>query len=278
MCPKGLVRSTSLTLSHQGRRLLAELVADTDHLVDEKLGVIQLSDFGLSSFHSTRSVENHHVAGDFLNYAAPETDFLLTHSPAADVWHLGCLFMDFATWLLEGPDGYERFVDERVTRGLRGERPRFATFTTGGGSPPRTVVEVNPMVLKQATRLSKHDRSTAFTRELCHIAVNYMLVMRDTNQKQKPVVYCRGSQLAAADRLTSCQAAEILKGMVDQGNEYFMPSTAPVTPFESHKWKRPTLEHQYSLQQLQQISKKVRSGLLPKEAGLKKPGKIVTEK
>jgi serine/threonine protein kinase len=132
-----------------------EAVRDRKGTVDDQLGVIQLSDFGLSSFHSTHSVENLHVPGDFLNYAAPETEFLLLHSPATDVWHLGCLFMDFATWLLEGPEGYQRFCESRLTTGLRGRRCRFATFTTGaedgkssGGSAPRTIVEVNETVLK----------------------------------------------------------------------------------------------------------------------------------
>ncbi|KAK0649012.1 kinase-like domain-containing protein [Cercophora newfieldiana] len=255
---------------------------DPKGTVDEKLGVIQLSDFGLSSFHSTRSVDNHLVAGDFLNYAAPETDFLLTHSPAAEVWHLGCLFMDFATWLLEGPDGYEKFVDERLTTGLRGERCRFATFTTGGsdgrkGNSPRTIVEVNQAVLRQATYLSEHEKSSDFVRELCHIAVNYMLVMRDTNQKQKCVEYSQ-EHLAAADRLTSRAAASILERMAARGDEYFMPSKVDVLPFDHPRWKRPTLELQYTVHQLQQISKRVRSGFKPSEAGLTKPGKIVTEK
>ena len=134
--------------------------------VHKKLGVLQLGDFGLSSFHSTRSVDNHHVVGAFLDYAAPETDIALRHSPAADVWHLGCLFIDFATWLLVGPTGYSDFVKKRVTRVLRGNRARFATFTpttkdgqiknehlsSQQGSPMSqeefTRVDVNPKVLE----------------------------------------------------------------------------------------------------------------------------------
>jgi len=131
--------------------------------------------------------------------------------------------------------------------------------------------------LQQATYLSKHKKSSGFVRELCHIAVNYMLVMRDTNQKQKRVKYSDEPQ-AAADRLTSKQAAKILSEMVTRGDDYFKPSKAHVIPFESSHWKRPTLEHQYTLHQLQQISKKVQSGLEPKEAGLTKPGRVVVEK
>ena len=140
---------------------------DPKGTVDEILGVIQLSDFGLSSFHSTRSVENHRIAGDFLDYAAPETEFSLTHSPAADVWHIGCFLLDFATWLLDGPEGYEAFAENRITTVLRGERCRFATFTTGNGNAKsqqghpssqkdHTIVEVNQSVLKVRGHTSHH--------------------------------------------------------------------------------------------------------------------------
>lgn len=136
-----------------------DVARDSKGTVHERLGVLQLSDFGLSSFHSARSVENHRIAGDFLDYTAPETDFLLVHSPAADIWHLGCLFLDFATWLLDGPKGHDTFRGDRLTTTLRGERCRFATFTPDAreaepaegqpsGKSPRTYVEVNEKVLK----------------------------------------------------------------------------------------------------------------------------------
>jgi serine/threonine protein kinase len=277
--------------------------------VHERLGVLQLSDFGLSSFHSTRSVENHRIAGDFLDYAAPETDFLLTHSPAADIWHLGCLFMDFATWLLDGPEGYKRFCDGRLTTVLRGRRCRFATFTqdvvsesnestaANALSPsrtPKTYVDVNRAVLEvcvmctecgflllllinakqQGTYLCQHKKSSEFIRELCHLAINYMLVMRDTNQKQKVVEYRQEPQ-AVADRLTSKQVAEILRRSISRSDEYFRPSRADILPFEHNGWRRSSLLLYYDVKQLQRISQKVRSGLDPEEAGLKMPG--VTE-
>lgn len=101
--------------------------------------------------------------------------------------------------------------------------------------------------------------------------------MRDTNQEQKNVEYSQEAP-AAADRLTSRKAARILECMVAKGDDYFLPSRAEVIiPFDSPRWKRPSLELQYTVHQLQQISKKVRSGLKPAEAGLTKPGKIVVE-
>ncbi|KAK1830135.1 calcium and calcium/calmodulin-dependent serine/threonine-protein kinase [Podospora conica] len=259
--------------------------------VHAELGVLQLGDFGLSSFHSTRSVDNHHIAGAFLDYAAPETDIVLTHSPAADVWHLGCLFIDFATWLLDGPRGYERFLARRVTSVLRGKRGRFATFTpttrdgrrpssdpsSQEGSPANqedcTRVDVNPKVLQHATYLCEHPNSTPFVRELIHLAVNYMLVMRDTDQKQIDVEY---SQIPTEvkDRLTSKKACEILKGFMAKPDDYFQPPVVQddVTPFDADCWKRSSLVFQYSVQTLRIISKRVKSGLGPEEAGLIRPG------
>jgi len=111
-------------------------------------------------------------------------------------------------------------------------------------------------------------------RELCHIAVDYMLVMRNTSQTQISVEYSREPQ-PVADRLTSKKAAELLGTMIERGDKYFQPSRGAVIPFESRK--RPVLELQYTVQQLQQISKRVRSGFDPAEAGLTKPGKIVVE-
>ncbi|KAK0725055.1 hypothetical protein B0H67DRAFT_569393 [Lasiosphaeris hirsuta] len=263
--------------------------------VDEELGVLQLSDFGLSSFHSTMSVENQRVVGNSLDYAAPETDFLLTRSPAADVWHLGCLFMDFASWLVEGPEGYEGFCKSRLTDVLRGRMCRFATFTSNKKAKKETTAEVNLKVLEvrpqpvtianvvstdlanayqqHATYLCSHDRSSEFVQELCHLAVNYMLVMRDPNQTQERAEYsskwCRGREVE--DRLTSSQVTKILERMVARDDSYFERSNvgADFVPFEDHRWKRPRLVFNVSVQQLQTISRKVKSGLDLEETGLK---------
>ncbi|KXX75719.1 Calcium and calcium/calmodulin-dependent serine/threonine-protein kinase [Madurella mycetomatis] len=255
---------------------------DSKGTVHEQLGVLQLSDFGLSSFHSARSVENYRIAGNFLDYAAPETDFLLVHSPAADIWHLGCLFLDFVTWLLDGPKGYKKFCRDRLTTTLRGERCRFATFTpdtqeaksTEGlpsGKSPRTYVEVNEKVLKQGTYLCRHPKSSAFVRELCHLAINYMLVMRDTNQTQKVVEY-RHEPQAVPDRLTSEKVAGILGKVITWDDDKFKPSRANVLAFEDHAWRRSDLLLYYDTKQLQKISQRVRSGLDPEDAGLERPG------
>ncbi|KAK5655303.1 hypothetical protein OQA88_5870 [Cercophora sp. LCS_1] len=145
--------------------------------VDEKLGVVQLSDFGLSVCYLEESANNRRVLRDLMAYDAPETKILSTYSPAAE----------------------------------------------------------------QATYLCTHEKSSDFVRELCHIAVNYLLVVQVTIQEPKPVKYSREPP-AAADRLTSRALTEILKRMTTMANDYFTPSKADVIPFDHPCWKRLSLE------------------------------------
>lgn len=96
---------------------------------EDDLGILQLADFGLSSFHSTGTVHDITFSSDTLDYTAPETECWLGHPPPSDVWQLGCLFLDFVTWLVRGPEGYKRFRDWRRSQGLlMNSRARFSTF------------------------------------------------------------------------------------------------------------------------------------------------------
>lgn len=70
---------------------------------NQALGILQIADFGLSSFHSTGTVFDIKIV-TVNNYTAPETERWFCHPPASDVWALGCLFLDFATWLVGGSE------------------------------------------------------------------------------------------------------------------------------------------------------------------------------
>lgn len=80
----------------------------------DKLGRLQLSDFGLSEFHRTdkwfRSPRG--ARGGTEAYAPPEA--LSDSSPrsfqAADVWSLGCVFSEIITWLVRGSEEVKRYV------------------------------------------------------------------------------------------------------------------------------------------------------------------------
>lgn len=116
--------------------------------VDEKLGALQLNDFGLSTFRREASADDHLVRR-FLegDYAAPETRFLKSHTRTSDIWHLGCFFLDLAFWAVYGPKGFEEFTKRRPASNLRGDLAQFSSFVSGRNEKHTNLV-INPCVLQ----------------------------------------------------------------------------------------------------------------------------------
>jgi serine/threonine protein kinase len=78
-------------------------------------GTLKISDFGLTAFHSelTTKVVPGKVRGLTQSYAAPEFDTGPHVSRPYDIWSLGCIFIDFITWVLLGYEGVEKFASKR---------------------------------------------------------------------------------------------------------------------------------------------------------------------
>ncbi|KAH8756366.1 kinase-like domain-containing protein [Diaporthe sp. PMI_573] len=78
-------------------------------------GVLKISDFGVTMFHSelTTKVLPDKVRGITQSYAAPEHQLGTEVSRPYDIWSLGCIFIEFITWALEGFDGVQKFRDKR---------------------------------------------------------------------------------------------------------------------------------------------------------------------
>jgi len=124
------------------------------YTVHEQLRVLQLSGFGASSLDSTPSQVKRYIR--FRNYLAPEMEIIpSTQTTLTDVWNLGCLFLDFVTWMVDGPKGYEKFAEDRLSPALRGEHCGFATISQAGNSEgPGTTAKVNERVLQVSVTLT----------------------------------------------------------------------------------------------------------------------------
>jgi len=85
---------------------------------EHKLGILQITDFGLSSFHHTVTVDAISIRNRSGDYRPPESELLATVSPSLDTWTLGCLCLDFLTWLVKGPEGQKAFKKDRLCVGL----------------------------------------------------------------------------------------------------------------------------------------------------------------
>ncbi len=79
-------------------------------------GHLQISDFGTVDFHRDISREGQPIEVLWASYGAPETD--LNGGPHGsqliDIWALGCLYLAFITWYLEGLGGINVFTDARL--------------------------------------------------------------------------------------------------------------------------------------------------------------------
>lgn len=94
--------------------------AETDQEDCNVGGTLKLSDFGLAevSVHRTISMAPKSKWGVSLGYRAPEADL---HRGAAigrsyDIWTLGCLYLEFITWMLGGSQLLDEFLEARKAR------------------------------------------------------------------------------------------------------------------------------------------------------------------
>jgi serine/threonine protein kinase len=82
--------------------------------VSEK-GILQIADMGLGRFHrlDSRSKVNPLDVSGSPTYSPPEIALGLPVSRAYDIWSLGCVFLEFITWLLEGGSSIDAFASAR---------------------------------------------------------------------------------------------------------------------------------------------------------------------
>jgi serine/threonine protein kinase len=84
----------------------------------DKLGVLQITDFGLGRFHGRESRSNvdHKTVNATPTYEPPECKLEKPVSRAYDIWSMACLYLEFVTWLLEGSQAIHEFGDARGER------------------------------------------------------------------------------------------------------------------------------------------------------------------
>jgi serine/threonine protein kinase len=91
--------------------------ADASEGDPSKGGTLKLSDFGLAEFsvHQTTSMPHKSKWGVTLAYRAPEADLQQGKAigRSYDIWTLGCLYLEFITWMLGGKELLECFSEVR---------------------------------------------------------------------------------------------------------------------------------------------------------------------
>jgi len=137
--------------------------------------VLKITDFGLGRFHgrdSRSGIDPRRVLGS-LTYEPPECTIGRPVSRAYDIWSLGCLFLEFVTWLLKGEEQISEFADARG----RGARPiseinddNFFTVITEEND-----AEVREAVVHWVNGLHAHENCSEVIHELLDFIMRAML-------------------------------------------------------------------------------------------------------
>lgn len=146
----------------------------------ETENVLKLADFGLGRFHGrdSRSKVNPETITFTSTYEPPEVKIGKAVSREYDIWSLGCLYLEFATWLLKGFQAIEKeFVDCRLEPhdGLDAfHDDSFYSIIKHNGEKQAKIREgVNKWVVE----LHQDERCSQFIHDLLDLVMNEMLLV-----------------------------------------------------------------------------------------------------
>jgi serine/threonine protein kinase len=148
-----------------------------------KDGILQIADLGLGRFHGvdSRSVIDARFLSCSPTYAPPEVVLKLPVSRAYDIWSMGCVFLEFVTWLLEGDSVLKDFSSARANTGLDGVNDdTFYTLVRHAGEGETAVVRDG--VLSWIDRFRHNARCSRMVHELLDLIQTRMLVV-DSKQR-----------------------------------------------------------------------------------------------
>ncbi|KAI1451720.1 kinase-like domain-containing protein [Annulohypoxylon moriforme] len=202
-----------------------------DHLV--------VSDLGLTRYHSqdTRSaVHRSHLEGCTWGYRPPEMDTERLISSSYDIWSLGCVFLEFCVWYINGGKAVQIFGIEREKQDeseIRGVfEDKYFNITTDEHG--RRQVCLKPIVEEYLnTRLRESDRYTPFVEHMLNLIQHKMLVI-DPKERWKIDRICTEifnikSEIAKIETPVAepAHAVDALLRVADQG----------VSNLAAHQWK-----------------------------------------
>ncbi|KAK8091247.1 Cyclin-dependent kinase-like 4 [Apiospora phragmitis] len=147
----------------------------------DKRNHMVLSDLGLTRYHSslTRSqVRYTDLDGLTRQYGPPEMDLGECISQGYDIWSLGCVYLEFCIWYLEGPVGIDKFEEilESETSPPPTTNFREPTyFNIKVGRDGKRKATVKPVIRKTVRRLQGLPDCTPFAKKMLLLIERRML-------------------------------------------------------------------------------------------------------
>ncbi|KAG4432451.1 hypothetical protein IFR05_012066 [Cadophora sp. M221] len=153
-------------------------------------GTLKLSDFGLAeiSKHHTKSMQPKSNYATSLSYQAPEAEIEGTGAigRSYDIWSLGCLYLEFITWLIGGWDLVTEFYFLRIPEDfvLGQDDTKFYMLKPVPISERKwkRTAELKPAVSAFIKRLLTDTSCTPFLREFIEMVRDDLLVIKTDSQ------------------------------------------------------------------------------------------------
>ena len=136
--------------------------------------VLKITDFGLGRFHgrdSRSGIDPRKVAGT-LTYEPPECTTGKSVSRVYDIWSMGCLYLEFITWLMEGNNKIDEFANARGKPGAYAEVSDDNFFTVINEYQE---VEVREGVVQWVDGLHAHTNCSQLIHDLLDFIMEHML-------------------------------------------------------------------------------------------------------
>lgn len=142
-------------------------------------GILQIADLGLGRFHRMESRSNQdplRIEGS-PTYMPPELPLGELISRAYDIWSLGCVFLEFMTWILLGPKGLLQFREARTAKAHNGitDDTFYMLFDSGPGYRSG---EVREGVRNWITNLHQCNTSSKMVRDVLDLVEKQMLQVK----------------------------------------------------------------------------------------------------
>lgn len=140
-------------------------------------GALKLADFGLGRFHGRDSRSGDKDVHASPTYEPPECKLHKAISRAYDIWSLGCVFLEFITWLLKGSDEIDNFATARGERALSTDIDGDEFFTVIGKH-----AEIRKGVLSWVKGLHQDPKCSTFIHDFLDLIMERILVIEPNDR------------------------------------------------------------------------------------------------
>lgn len=142
-------------------------------------GLLVIADFGLACFHGreTRSKDSPGTIGGTPTYAPPEVGLRSKISRAYDIWSLGCMYLEFITWLLDGRQHLLEFGNARAERCADGviDDTFYTLFHDNDPASPKATVRLG--VQSWVKTLHDNPKCSGYIHDLLDLISKRMLLV-----------------------------------------------------------------------------------------------------